>query len=102
MKAVILTGGKQYLVSKGDKISVELLPGEKGGEVTFDKVLMIEGEKQSVGTPYLTGAVVAGKILAQIKNKKVIAFKYKRRKGYHKIRGHRQMKTQVEITGING
>ena len=100
MQAIIQTGGKQYIVSKGDKILVEKLGGDAGAEVKFDKVLMLKGDEVKIGAPTVAGAVVAGKILAQEKAKKVIAFKYKRRKGYHKTKGHRQELTRVEITEI--
>ena len=100
MQAIIQTGGKQYVVSKGDKILVEKMAGEAGGEVSFDKVLLIKGDTVKIGAPLVNGAKVLAKILGQEKAKKVIAFKYKRRKGYHKTKGHRQQLTRVEITGI--
>lgn len=100
IQAVIQTGGKQYLVSKGDRIAIEKLEGENGKDITFDKVLMINGDKVQVGTPYVSGASVLGKILGQKKGKKVTIYKYKRRKGYHKKQGHRQNHTHVEITDI--
>ncbi|MDO8518591.1 MAG: 50S ribosomal protein L21 [Deltaproteobacteria bacterium] len=102
LQAIIKTGGKQYIVTKGDKILVEKLGGDAGAEVTFDQVLMVTGDQVKIGAPLVSGAKVAGKILSQEKAKKVIAFKYKRRKGYHKTKGHRQQLTRVEITGIQG
>lgn len=100
MQAIIQTGGKQYVVAKGDKILVEKLAGDAGAAVIFDKVLFVKGDEVKIGAPLVAGAKVSGKILAQEQAKKVIAFKYKRRKGYHKTKGHRQELTRVEITDI--
>ena len=100
MQAIIQTGGKQYVVTKGDKILVEKLVGDAGAEITFDKVLFVKGDELKIGTPLVSGAQVMAKIVEQEKAKKVIAFKYKRRKGYHKTKGHRQQLTRVEITEV--
>jgi len=101
MLAVIQTGGKQYLVSPGQKIKIEKLEKKEGSEVDFDKVLLLEKNKKlEVGTPFIKGAVVTAKILTQGKNKKVIAFKYKAKKRYKVKKGHRQPFTQVEILKI--
>ncbi len=101
MYAVVRTGGKQYRVSKGDKVNIEKLPGAVGDEITFDDVLMIGGtEDIMVGTPRVQGAKVAARILAHDRTKKVTVFKFKRRKGYQKKQGHRQNYTRVEITDI--
>ncbi|MBX7148556.1 50S ribosomal protein L21 [bacterium] len=100
MQAVIQTGGKQYQVSKGSKIVVEKLVGDAGSEVVFDKVLLVTGDSTKVGAPFLSGAKVTGKILSQDKGDKVIVYKFKRRKGYHKKQGHRQLETRVEIQAI--
>ncbi len=97
MKAVIKTGGKQYLVSKGDQIKIEKIDQEEGSEITFSDVLLM-GDK--IGTPTVTGAKVQGKILKQDKYKKVIIFKYKPKKRYKVKKGHRQPYTLVEITKI--
>ncbi|HIU25227.1 MAG TPA: 50S ribosomal protein L21 [Candidatus Copromorpha excrementigallinarum] len=103
MYAVIETGGKQYRVQNGDKISVEKLNGEEGGKVVFDKVLVLgEGESAEVGTPYIEGTTVEGKILESGKGKKIVIFKYKAKKDYRKKQGHRQPYTLVEITAIGG
>lgn len=102
MEAVILTGGKQYRVAEGDRIVIEKLEGRGGEQITFDKVLMLLGEKTTIGTPYVSGAQVMGQILDQDKTKKVVVYKYKRRKGYHKKQGHRQNITRIEIKEING
>lgn len=101
MYAVVKTGGKQYRVSKGDRVKIEKIPGEVGGEVRFDEVLMIGGvEDVKVGTPHVSGASVSAKIVRQDRSRKVMVFKFKRRQGYKKKQGHRQAYTQVEITGI--
>jgi large subunit ribosomal protein L21 len=101
MYAVVKTGGKQYRVSKGDRVKIEKIPGEVGTEVRFEEVLMIGGtEDVKVGTPHVSGASVSARIVEQDRSKKVMVFKFKRRKGYKKKQGHRQAYTQVEITGI--
>ena len=100
MYAVIKTGGKQYRVSQGDRIRVEKLPGEVGADITLDEVLMLGGDKVSVGAPLGRGASVSAKIVAQDRAKKIIVFKYKRRKGYRRKYGHRQPYTELEITGV--
>ncbi|MBI2066474.1 MAG: 50S ribosomal protein L21 [Deltaproteobacteria bacterium] len=101
MYAIIATGGKQYKVSKGDRLRVEKLPQEVGSPVCFDKVLLVGGnEKTEVGRPYLSQASVNGKVLEQDRGEKIVVYKYKRRKGYDKKTGHRQYLTTVEITDI--
>ena len=101
MYAVVRTGGKQYRVSEGDDIRIEKIPGTVGEEVTFEDVLMIGGtDEVQIGKPVLSGATVAGRILEQDRHRKVIVFKFKRRKGYQKKQGHRQAFTRVQITGI--
>jgi large subunit ribosomal protein L21 len=97
MFAVIETGGKQYIVKEGDVIKVEKLPQEKG-EIEFDKVLMV-GDK--VGTPYVEGAKVKAEAVRVGKAKKIVVFKFKRRKGYAKKQGHRQQFSEVKITQIS-
>jgi len=100
--AVIETGGKQYKVSEGDVIYIEKLDVEAGAEVSFDKVLLIgEGSDVKVGAPVVDGVSVAAKVIKNDKAKKVIVYKYKPKKGYHKKQGHRQPYTKVEITKIN-
>lgn len=101
MYAVVKTGGKQVRVSSGDKVKIEKLSGQVGDEVRFDQVLMIGGvEDVRVGAPLVEGASVLGRILEQDRSKKIIVFKFKRRKDYQKRQGHRQAYTRVEITGI--
>jgi large subunit ribosomal protein L21 len=101
--AVIKTGGKQYRVTEGDKLDVEKIDGvEEGGNVTFDSVLSAgEGDSVRIGAPFVSGASVVAKVLNQFKGEKVIAFKFRRRKGYHRKKGHRQLLTKVQITSIN-
>ncbi len=97
MKAVIVTGGKQYYVSENDVIYVEKLELNEGDKVTFDKVLMVDDK---VGTPYLDGAKVEGVVLKNGKQKKITIFKYNQKKKYRKKQGHRQPYTKVEIKSI--
>jgi len=101
MFAVIKTGGKQYRVSKGDKIKIEKLDAKVGDKVTFDDVLLVvEKDKAKIGTPKVKGAKVETKVLKQAKYKKVVIFKYKAKKRYKKKLGHRQPYTEVEIIKI--
>jgi large subunit ribosomal protein L21 len=102
MYAVVRTGGKQYRVSKGDQLKIEKITGDVGDEVRFEDVLMIGGiDDVKVGKPVVSGASVSARIVEQDRSKKVVVFKYKRRKGYRKKQGHRQAYTRVEITGID-
>src|SRR3989338_2040768 len=101
MLAVIKTGGKQYLVSPGQKLKIEKLDKKEGSEVSFFDVLLVEKNKKvEIGAPRVTGAKVTGKILEHGKGEKVIVFKYKAKKRYKVKKGHRQLYTLVEITGI--
>jgi large subunit ribosomal protein L21 len=100
--AIIKTGGKQYKVAVGEKLSVDKLAVNVGEWATFDQVLATgEGESISVGAPTVSGATVVAKVVKQFQDDKVIAFKYKRRKGFHKKKGHRTHKTLVQIVSIN-
>ena len=98
MFAIIETGGKQYKVSEGDELFVEKLEAEAESEIVFDKVLMVEGK---VGTPYVDGATVKATVEKHGKGKKIIVYKYKSKKNYHKKQGHRQPYTKVKIVAIN-
>jgi large subunit ribosomal protein L21 len=99
MYAIIETGGKQYKVSKGDVIEVELIEAKR--HVTFDKVLLIsDNGKTDVGTPHLKGAKVSAKVLDTGKDKKVTTFRYKNKINYHRTIGHRQPFTRVEIEEV--
>lgn len=104
MFAVLKTGGKQYKVAVNDVIRVEKLAGEAGDTVTFDSILMHGGEGgMTVGSPLVDGAVVTGEILEQFRDKKVIAFKKRRRKHSSATKkGHRQYLTKIRIAGIPG
>ncbi|MBO5955260.1 MAG: 50S ribosomal protein L21 [Clostridia bacterium] len=103
MYAIIETGGKQYKVAEGDVIFVEKLDVEEGAAVTIDKVLVVaDGADIKVGAPFVEGANVEATALKNGKEKKVIVYKYKAKKGYHKKQGHRQPYTKLEITKING
>ena len=100
--AIIKTGGKQYKVQQGDRIDVENLPLEVGAETSFSDVLFYsDGSAIKIGDPLVEGATVKAKVLDQRKDKKVIAFKFRRRKGYHKTIGHRRRLTRLEIVGIS-
>lgn len=99
--AIIKTGGKQYKVAAGDKIKVEKLPGEEGGTLSFDQVLLTsKGDSVSIGDPLVSGAKVEGKVLQQARGDKKLIFKYKSKTRSRKTRGHRQHFTEVEIVKI--
>ncbi len=103
MYAVIESGGKQYRVEKGDVIDIELTEtsGKKDDTVTFDRVLMIGGDgSPRVGTPLVDGASVSGELVDRVRGAKVRVFKKKRRKGYKRLRGHRQELLRVRIDSI--
>lgn len=103
MYAVVATGGKQYKVREGDIVKIEKLPGDIGSEVAFDRVLMMgDGENVTIGDPLVAQAEVKGHIVGQGKAKKIIVFKYKRRKRYRRKQGHRQQYTAVQIDQIAG
>jgi len=100
--AIIETGGKQYRVAVGDRLSLEKLPSEAGTEFTFDRVLMIGGDgAPRVGTPVISGASVNATIEEQYRGPKIVVFKYKPKKRYRRRTGHRQALTRVAITAIN-
>ena len=102
MYAVIKTGGKQHKVSEGDMIAIEKVSGDKGDTVVFDQVLMVEKDGDiRIGRPALEGAKVTGEIIRQTKGDKLIVFKMKKRKGYHKKNGHRQQLTSMRIKEIS-
>lgn len=99
MYAIIETGGKQYRVQENEVLFIEKLNVEEGETVVFDKVLMVEGK---VGAPYVEGAKVSAVVEKQGKAPKIIVYKYKSKKNYHKKQGHRQPYTKVKITSIEG
>ena len=101
MYAVIETGGKQYRVAEGDTLRVEKTAGNPGEEILLDKVLLLEkGEETLVGKPFLEDVRVRAEILAQRRAKKIVVFKFKRRKGYRRKQGHRQHYTGLRIKAI--
>lgn len=101
MYAVIKTGGKQYRVAQGDVIQIEKLEGDAGANVTFDEVLLVGTDDETkIGAPKLDGASVSGTILEQARDRKVIVFKFRRRKNYIRKNGHRQYFTRVRIDSI--
>jgi large subunit ribosomal protein L21 len=100
MYAVIRSGGKQYKVTKGDRVRVNSIQAEKGETVNFDVLAFNDGANLVLGTPLLDTAKVSGKVVSQGRAKKVIVYMFKRRKGSHKKRGHRQEFTEVLIDNI--
>lgn len=100
--AVISTGGKQYRVGPGTLVDVERLEGAEGASVRLDQVLAVRKEDRfQVGRPAIEGASVAAEIVRQFRGEKVVNFKYKRRKGYHRKVGHRQSLTRLKVLEIN-
>lgn len=100
MYAVFKTGGKQYRVAQGDKLRVEKLPGNVGDAVTFDQVLLVGGDSLKLGKPLVGGAKVEAKIVGQGLGRKLVVFKFRRRKNYRRKTGHRQPFTALEIVNI--
>jgi len=101
MYAVFQSGGKQYQVEPGTVIKLEKLPGEVGGEVSLDQVILVGDEDQvEVGHPLLTDVSIRGRIVEQGRHRKIIVFKHKRRKDYRKKQGHRQYYTAVLVQSI--
>lgn len=99
-KAIIATGGKQYVVTEGETLEVELLDTDKK-TITFEPLLVIDGDKTTVGTPIVTGAKVSAEIVeADVAGEKVVAIRYKPKKRVRKVRGHRQHHAQLKITKI--
>jgi large subunit ribosomal protein L21 len=101
MYAVIRTGGKQYKVEEGDILRVEKLEAEKGDTVTFADVLLLGGDEFAIGSPMVKGAQVSASVVRQLRDKKILVFKMKRRKRYRRTIGHRQYLTEVRITKIS-
>lgn len=100
MYAVVNSGGKQYRIQPGETLRVEKLPGEVGAPVTFDVLMYSDGENVQIGQPLVEGAAVHGHIVAQDKSRKLVVFKFKRRKRYRRKLGHRQPFTAVKIDRI--
>lgn len=102
MYAVIRTGGKQYRVKEQDEFNVERLSADEGEDIVFGDVLALgEGESLTVGAPNVDGAKVHAKVVKQGRLKKIRVFKFKRRKGYKRTKGHRQYFTRIQITKIS-
>ena len=100
--AIIRTGGRQFRVEEGETVDVDLLDVEPGETTTFwDVLLFADGKDMTHGNPLISGAKVTAEVLEQRKDKKIIAFKYKRRKGYHRTVGHRRKLTRIKIKSIN-
>ena len=101
MYAIIATGGKQYRVSQGDVIYIEKVNQEVDSVINFDVLMIGNDGDVKVGNPVIEGAKVEGKVVAQVKGEKIVIYKYKSKKNYHRKAGHRQPYTKVEITAIN-
>jgi large subunit ribosomal protein L21 len=99
-KAVIKTGGKQYLVSPNQEVEVEKIAGKKGDKLVFDQVLLVVADVLKVGFPLVKGAKVQARIVEQFKDKKIRVATYKAKSRYRKVKGHRQQKTKVKILKI--
>ena len=102
MHAVVKTGGKEYRISQGDLIRVEKMEGKVGDQVTMKDILMVSHEGQvQVGNPLLANAVITGEIVQQVKGKKILTYKMKRRKNYRRTKGHRQTYTYIRVNDIS-
>lgn len=104
MFAVVEAGGRQYRVAPGEVVKMEKVAAEKGATVSFDKVVLVSPDQGDVriGAPYVAGATVSGKLIAQNRDKKVMVFRYKPKKRQRILRGHRQPYSLVHIEGIQG
>ena len=103
MYAVFRTGGKQYRARQGERVRIERLEAAVGDAVAFEEVLLVgEGAKVKVGAPLVSGGKVDAKVVSQGRDDKIIIIKFRRRKHYKRVQGHRQAFTEVEITGISG
>ena len=102
--AVIKTGGKQYLVHEGAEIKIEKISVDKDGDFVFDQVLLVgseDGKDLKIGQPFLKAAKIEARVIDQTRDKKIRVVHYKPKTRYHKVAGHRQLKTKVKITKIN-
>lgn len=102
MYAIMKTGGKQYKVGEGNIIKIEKLPAEVGEKITFEEIIFLtDGEGNvKIGDPHISGAKVIAEVLEQGRDKKIVVYKYKKRKNYHKKQGHRQPFTRIKIEKI--
>ncbi len=99
--AIIQTGGKQYVVESGTVLSVEKLPAQKDGKITFDKVLMLDdGKSVDVGAPHISGAKVSAELVSEGRSKKISVIRYRQKSRYFKKKGHRQAFSKVKITAL--
>jgi len=102
MYAIIETGGKQFKVKEGDVIRVEKLDAAEGASYSFDRVIaVVNGDEVKLGKPYIIGAKVSAEVTGQGKHKKVVVYKFKSKKGFHKKKGHRQPFTSLKIKSIS-
>jgi large subunit ribosomal protein L21 len=102
MYAVVEFSGKQYRAEKGDVIRVDRFDAEKGAVVSMDKVLLLSGDSIKVGSPYVAGAAVKATVQEEIKDTKIVVFKYKPKKDYRRTQGHRQRYTLLKVEDIQG
>lgn len=100
MYAIVKTGGKQYKVAPGDKLNVEKLPGEAGDKVTLDAICIVDGKKVEADPSKAAGTKVEAVIVEQFRDKKILVFKFKKRKNYKRLQGHRQDLTRIQITSV--
>ncbi len=100
MYAIIATGGKQYRVSEGDVLEIEKIEAEDGAEISFDVMLLSDAGEVRIGNPLLEGVKVEAKVLGQVRGEKIVVYKYKSKKDYHRKQGHRQPYTKIEITKV--
>jgi len=101
MIAIVETGGKQYKVEEGKYVDIELLDGKEGDKIDLDKIVMIiDGENSKIGQPYIEGAIIKGEILKNGKDKKVLVYKMRRKKGYRRKNGHRQQFSRLMVESI--
>ena len=100
MYAIVKTGGKQYKVAPGDKLNVEKLPGEAGDKVTLDAICIVDGKNVEADPSKAAGTKVEAVIVEQFRDKKILVFKFKKRKNYKKLQGHRQDMTRIQITAV--
>ncbi len=102
MIAIVETGGKQYKVEEGKYVDIELLEAKEGDAVSLDKIVMIvDGKNSKVGQPYVKGAKIEGKLIKNDKDKKVVVYKMRRKKGYRRKNGHRQQFSRLMVENIN-
>lgn len=100
MYAIVKTGGKQYKVAPGDKLNVEKLPGEVGDKVALDAICIVDGKKVEADPAKAAGTKVEAVILEQFRDKKILVFKFKKRKNYKRLQGHRQNMTRIQIASV--